>query len=78
MKRNLMLLIFTGLLLCLTAAAQTETLTNSNVIEMAKAGLGEDIVLNKIRTADGNYDVSATALIELKKAGISDARSFQR
>ena len=69
MKRDLMLLIFTGLLLCLTATAQTETLTNSNVIEMAKVELGEDIVLNKIRTADGNYDVSATAPDRAKEGG---------
>jgi len=73
MKRNLISLIFAGLMLCLTAVGQTETLTNAHIIEMAKVGLGEDIVLSKVRSADGNYDVSATALIELKKAGLSDA-----
>ena len=61
------------LLLAVAAHAQTETLTNAQIIEMAKIGLGGEIVLSKIRASEGNYDVSAAALIELKKAGLSDA-----
>jgi hypothetical protein len=52
--------------------AQTETLTNTEIVEMTRAGLGRQIILQKISSADGNFDISAKALIELKKAGVDD------
>lgn len=61
------------LILVSSALAQTETLTNAKIIEMAKAGLGDEVVLSKIKSSDCKFDVSADALIELKKGGVSDA-----
>jgi len=66
----ILLVVFT---VAVTAQTQTETLTNAKVIEMAKVGLGDEIVLNKIKTSGCKFDVSTDALIELKKGGVSDA-----
>lgn len=52
--------------------AQTETLTNAEIIEMSLAGLGKALIINKIQMSNGDFDVSAKALIELKKAGVAD------
>jgi len=73
MKLHGILFLGAILLIAIAVSAQTETVTNAQIIEMAKVGLGEEIVLSKIRTSGGDFDVSATALIELKKAGLSDA-----
>ena len=54
------------------AFAQDETMTNEEVISLAKAGLNESIIVNKIKTSKSNFDLSTDNLIKLKKAGISD------
>jgi hypothetical protein len=63
----LFLLIFT-----LAAFAQSETLTNTEIVEMTRAGLGTAIIVQKIASSDANFNISAKALIELKKAGVQD------
>lgn len=62
---TLFLLIFAS-----TGFAQTETLTNAEIVEMTRAGLGKEIIVRKIMNTDANFDISAGALIELKKAGV--------
>ncbi|MEK7724681.1 MAG: hypothetical protein AAB336_10060 [Acidobacteriota bacterium] len=52
--------------------AQTETLTNAEIIEMTKAGLGQKVILDKIKSSNCEFDSSAKSLIELKKAGVED------
>jgi len=52
--------------------AQTETLTNSEIILMTKAGLSQELIIRKIKDSTGKYDVSTQSLIDLKKAGVSD------
>lgn len=52
--------------------AQTETLTNSEIILMTKAGLSQELIIGKIKDSTGKYDVSTQSLIDLKKAGVSD------
>lgn len=71
MKRHLtkiLLLIF----LAVSISAQTEILTNSTIIEMSKIGLDKQIILKKISDSPNKFDVSANALIELKKASVAD------
>jgi len=71
MKKHLtkiLLLIF----LAVSINAQTEILTNSMIIEMSKIGLDKTIILKKINDSATNFDVSANALIELKKANVAD------
>lgn len=65
-------LIAIALIFVASAAAQNEILTNTKVIEMVKAGIGGPLVIAKIKSADGNFDVSADGMIELKKAGVPD------
>ena len=68
MKRILILI----LCLALNAFAQTETLTNSQIVEMSKIGLDKTIILKKINESQSNFDVSTNALIALKKANVAD------
>lgn len=52
--------------------AQTEILTNGEIILMTKAGLSKDLIVRKIGDSNGDYETTAQALIELKKAGVAD------
>lgn len=63
---------FLSLIFICYAFAQVETLTNEDVILMTQAGLGKDLIIQKVKDSGGNYDVSAKSLIELKKAGVAD------
>jgi hypothetical protein len=63
------------LIVCFLAVsifAQTETLTNVEVIEMSASGLGKALILQKITSTNGKYDVSVKGLVELKKANVDD------
>lgn len=53
--------------------AQSETLTNTDVIEMTKVGISTNVIVRKIRTSNTKFDVSAVGLIELKKASVADS-----
>jgi len=68
MRVFLFILFFT----VVSTVAQTETLTNAEIIEMAQAGLGKVLIIEKIQTSNSNFDVSTKALIELKKANVAD------
>ena len=46
-------------------------LTNADILALAGAGLGPEVILAKIRTSKPQFDTSTNALIELKKAGLS-------
>jgi hypothetical protein len=51
-----------------------KSINNTDVITMAKVGLGDDIVIAKIQQAPREeLDVSVQALIDLKKRGLSKA-----
>ena len=61
----------------LTGGPQTrveaqEVLTNDSVVSMVKGGLGEAVVLARIRSSPANFDTSTNSLLALKKAGVSD------
>lgn len=47
-------------------------LTNADVIKMVRAGLGDELIVAAIRSAEGRaFDLGPDALIELKSAGVS-------
>lgn len=48
-------------------------LTNTDVILMAQSGLGDDVIVNSIRTRGGRFDTTPQALVMLKNSGVSDA-----
>lgn len=71
MKR--IFLLFITQILAITVFAQTEVLTNKDVVLMTQAGLGKELIIKKIKDSDGKYDISAQNLIDLKKDGVDDA-----
>ena len=64
-------LLFTLLAVTSVFAQGGKALTNQDVISMVKSLLPESVILSAIKTNDTDFDVSATALIALKKAGVS-------
>ena len=71
MKRHLTKFLLL-ILLALSIHAQTESLTNATIIEMSKIGLDKQIIIKKINDSPNNFDTTANALIELKKASVAD------
>lgn len=62
--------VFLGLI---AAALLAQTaLTNDSIIRMAKAGLGEEIILSTVKSQPGRYATSPDDLIALKTAGVTD------
>lgn len=47
-----------------------KALTNDDVKAMVKNGLPETVITSAIKTNETNFDISATGLIDLKKAGV--------
>jgi hypothetical protein len=47
-------------------------LTNADLIYMAQNGLGDDVIINSIKSRGGRFDVDPTALVQLKQSGVSD------
>lgn len=72
MKQFLFSTALTICFLVLTVSAQTEILTNAQIIEMSKIGLDKEIILKKINDSGNDFDISANALIELKKSGVAN------
>jgi tetratricopeptide (TPR) repeat protein len=60
-------------LLIAPGAFAAEVLTNDAVVSMVKAGLGDAIILDKIKTSQGQFDLSTPGLVRLKESGVSDA-----
>jgi hypothetical protein len=56
--------------LFLAAPAAAETLTNDSVIQLVRAGLGNEAVIAKIKSTDGTYALGTSDLIALKSAGV--------
>jgi hypothetical protein len=53
--------------------ALAETLDNDAVVALVAAGLGDEAVIAKIDGSANQFDTSTTALVALKKAGVSSA-----
>lgn len=55
-------------------AGKQKDLTDADVISLVKAGLGDKVIIDKIRNSSAEkLDTSTDALIKLKKAGVSSA-----
>jgi hypothetical protein len=53
-----------------TAQSAPKFLTNDDIVSMVKAGQDVDTVLSTIQTQGTDFDVSAKALLQLKKSGV--------
>ena len=53
------------------ARAASPAFTNADVIQLAKAGMPDEVIIQKIRTCNCQLDTSTQALIQLRQAGVS-------
>lgn len=56
--------------LVLAGAAQAETLRNEDVVALLEAGLGEEAVIAKIETSDGDFATDTQTLLALRAKGV--------
>lgn len=59
--------------LSFSAIASDTALKNNDIVELIKAGLGEDLVAKKISGSDSYFDMSPKSMIALKKDGVPDS-----
>jgi hypothetical protein len=57
-------------LILLTLLFASQVLSNKDVINMVNAGLSEDVIIAKIKSAESSFDTSTPALAELKAANV--------
>jgi hypothetical protein len=69
------LLILLAMTLICTANSQEpqHVLSNSDIVNMAKSGIGDATIILTIQRSSTKFDTSPDALIQLKSAGLSDA-----
>src|SRR5258706_10026442 len=74
MKRGVRILGVASVVVGIAVASSFagETLTNDSIVDLNKFGLGEAVIVEKIKTSTCNFDTSTDALKKLKEAGISD------
>jgi hypothetical protein len=53
--------------------SSSEVLTDTEILHMVEAKLPDSLIITKIKSSVCNFDVSTNSLIQLKKAGVSDA-----
>jgi len=58
------------LALSLASIAHAETLRNEDVVALLEAGLGEEAVIAKIETSEGDFDTDTGTLLALRAKGV--------
>jgi hypothetical protein len=66
----LITIIFFGLAVHVLAAE--EIITNETILTMVKAGLGEELIISKIKTSKNQFDVSMDGILKLKNEGVNE------
>ena len=66
----LITIIFFGLAVHVLAAE--EIITNETILTMVKAGLGEELIISKIKTSKNQFDVSMDGILKLKNESVSE------
>lgn len=74
MKRLRCTLMLCGLsfVLLVPSLSAAEVLTNDTIVMLVKAGLGEGLIISKIKMSQGQYDLSTNGILQLKKDGVGD------
>lgn len=57
--------------LAVSTSAWAETLTNDSVLTMVAAGLGDEVIIAKIKATPNTFDLSTAAIVALKAKGVS-------
>ena len=61
-----------ALMILALAAARAEAVTVKDIIDLTKAGLGEEVLLALIEVDGGVFTINTATLTALKKAGVSE------
>jgi hypothetical protein len=56
-----------------SADAAEKPLSNDDVLALKNVGLGDDVIVSKVRSSRGAYKLGTDDLVRLKQAGLSDA-----
>jgi hypothetical protein len=56
---------------CLSVPVAAETLNNDSVLALLAAGLGDEVVIAKIKTSPSSFELTTDQVIALKQKGIS-------
>lgn len=59
-------------LLAACGAWAQSTMTNKDLIQMGQLKMGDAIIISQIESSTNNFDVTTPALLEMKRAGLSD------
>ena len=68
MKR---IVLFLFLCIPFSILAQSETLTNGDIVKLAQLDLPSSAIISKIKNSQTHFDVGVDALVDLKKQGVS-------
>lgn len=60
-----------ALALIASTSVSAETLTNDTVLALLEAGLGDEVVIAKIKASPSNFELSTETVIALKQRGVS-------
>ncbi len=73
MLRQMMISAFLigGLLIAALPLQASSSLTNNDVVTLAKAGLGDETIIAAIQAQDASFDISVPALLRLKQDGVT-------
>jgi hypothetical protein len=71
MRKHLRINTLLLVLIAGTVFAQS-VLNNDSITKMAKAGLGDDVIVSMIKGQPGNYAIDPDTVIQLKTAGLSE------
>lgn len=61
-----------ALIVLLLGAARAEAVTVKDIIDLTRAGLGEEVLLALIEVDGGVFNIDTATLTDLKKAGVSE------
>lgn len=52
--------------------AAATALTNADLVRMAQSGVGDEVIVQSVRSRGGSFDLRPDAIIALKQSGVSD------
>lgn len=55
----------------IASPSYAETLTNRSIVALSASGVGDEVIIAKIRTSDTKFDLSTDQIIALRKQGVS-------
>ncbi len=66
------LLLAVILLFVVRIVPAAEVLTNDTIVTMVKAGLGEELIVSKIKISQNQFDLSTSSILRMKTEGVSE------